>query len=44
MERIINKINSEMTYRTNGKDFAIIKYEPGNILLLHKPTKKAFQY
>lgn len=33
-----------MTYRTNGKDFAIIRFEPGNILLLHKPSKKAFQY
>lgn len=33
-----------MTYRTNGKEFAIIRFEPNDILLLHKPTKKAYQY
>jgi hypothetical protein len=33
-----------MTYRTNAKEFAIIRFEPNDILLLHKPTKKAYQY
>lgn len=29
---------------SSGKEFVIIKFEPNNILLLHKPTKQAYQY
>jgi serine/threonine protein kinase len=38
---IINKINS---MASSGKEFVIIRFEPSNILLLHKPTKQAYQY
>ena len=33
-----------MNNRTNGKEFAIVRFEPNNILLLHKPTKKTYLY
>jgi hypothetical protein len=33
-----------MSNRTNGKEFAIVRFEPNHILLLHKPTKKTYQY
>jgi hypothetical protein len=33
-----------MSNRTNGKEFAIVRFQPNDILLLHKPTKKTYQY
>jgi hypothetical protein len=33
-----------MSNRTNAKEFSIVRFEPNNILLLHKQTKKTFQY
>ena len=33
-----------MSNRTNGKEFSIVRFEPNNILLLHKQTKKTFHY
>lgn len=33
-----------MCHRTNGKEFAIVRFEPSNILLLHKPTKRTYHY
>ena len=44
MENTINKINFGMTFRNNSKEFAIVRFEPQSILLLHKPTKKTYQY
>lgn len=33
-----------MNNRTNTKEFSIVRFEPGNILLYHKSSKKTFQY
>ena len=33
-----------MQNRTSNKEFTIVRFEASNILLLHRPTKKTYQY
>lgn len=33
-----------MSNKTQSKEFQIVKFEVGNILLVHRASKKAFQY